>query len=306
MFVGHAFVAFALGGSLAARAGLTRYRALQFGVVAGAFALVPDVDMLYAVAGMLQADPSGVWAATAAFWDSSRAVHRAMTHSIALAVPAAVGFALAASTRRVRLAAGIPLVGLVALGWVVGGLVAAAILLLFVGAGVAVARGAAWWNIEPSRVFAAALLGLVSHPFGDLFTGSPPPLFFPIGAEVFGDRVTMLADPTLNLLAVFGLELATIWLGLFVAARLVGWSLVDAVDRRAAAGALYGAAAFVLPPPTLETSYHFVFSVLAMGSIGVISLATRVDRRQLARAAVTALTAVTLAGAAFAVVYAVA
>lgn len=306
MFVGHAFVAFALGGSLAALAGLTRYRALQFGVVAGAFALVPDVDILHAVAGMLQADPTGVWTATAAFWDSSKTVHRAMTHSIVLAVPAAVGFALAAATRRVRLAAGVPLVGLVALGWVIGGPLAAAILLLFVGAGVVVARGAAWWNVEPAMVFAAALVGLVSHPFGDLFTGSPPPLFFPIGTEVFGDRVTMLADPTLNLLAVFGLELATIWLGLFVAARLVGWSVVDAVDRRAATGALYGAAAFVLPPPTLETSYHFVFSVLAVGSIGMVSLVTRVDRRQLARAAVTALTAVTLAGAAFAIVYVVA
>nr|NIX19235.1 hypothetical protein [Actinomycetota bacterium] len=82
MFVGHAFVAFALAASLADRAGLARYRALQFGVVAGAFALVPDVDILYAVAGMVLADPAGVWSAAAAFWDSSQTVHRAMTHSI--------------------------------------------------------------------------------------------------------------------------------------------------------------------------------------------------------------------------------
>lgn len=303
MFVGHAFVAFAIAAILAERAGLSRYRALQFGVVAGAFALVPDVDILYAVTGMLQADPTDVWAATAAFWDSSQAVHRAMTHSIVLAGPAAVGFGLAASARRARLAAAVPLLGLVALGWVADGALAAAMLLLFVGAGVAVARGAARWGVAPALVLAAAAVGLVSHPFGDLFTGTPPPLFFPVSAEVLGGRVTLLADPTLNLLAVFGLELAAIWLGLLVAVGLVGWSVRDAVDPRAAAGALYGAAVFVLPPPTLETSYQFVFTVLAMGSVGAVSLVARVDRRRLARAGVTALTTVTLAGAAYAVVY---
>lgn len=306
MFVGHAFVGFALAGSLAARAGLPRYRAFQVGILAGAFALVPDVDILYAVAGMLQADPTDLWTASAAFWDSSKAVHRAMTHSVVLAVPAAIGFGLASSTRRVRLAAGIPLVGLVALGWAVAGTLDAAMLLLFVGAGVVVARVGARWGLDPGLVLAAALLGLVTHPFGDLFTGTPPPLFFPLGAEVFGDRVTLLADPTLNLLAVFGLELATIWIGLFVAARLLGWSVVEAIDRRSAVGALYGVAAFVLPPPTLETSYHFVFSVLAVGSIGAVSLGTRSDPSRIARAAVTALTAVTLAGATYALVYVVA
>ncbi|MDZ7702167.1 MAG: metal-dependent hydrolase [Halobacteriales archaeon] len=304
MFVGHAFVAFALAASVADRAGRSRYRALQFGVVAGAFALVPDVDILYAVAGVLRADPSGVWAATAAFWDSSQAVHRAMTHSLVLAVPAAIGFGLAAASRRVRLAAALPLLGLVALGWLADGALAAAMLLLFVGAGVVVARGAARWGAAPTTVLAAAAVGLLSHPFGDLFTGTPPPLFFPLGPEMFGERVTLLADPTLNLLAVFGLELAAVWVGLLVAARLVGWSVRDAIDRRAAAGALYGAAAFVLPPPTLETSYHFVFTVLAMGSLGAVSLAARVNRRRFARAGVTALTAVTLAGAAYALVYA--
>ena len=303
MFVGHAFIAFALAASLADRAGLPRYRALQFGAVAGAFALVPDVDILYAVAGTVRADPAGVWGAAAAFWDSSQAVHRAMTHSIALAVPAAVGFGLAAASGRRRLAAGVPLVGLVALGWIADGALAAAMLLLFVGAGVVVARGAARWGVQPELVAAAAALALVTHPFGDLFTGAPPPLFFPLGTEVFGDRVTLLADPTLNLLAVFGLELLAIWAGVVVAARLAGWSIVDAIDPRAAAGGLYGAAAFVLPPPTLETSYHFVFSVLAMGSLGAVSLVAAVDRGRLARAGVTALTAVSLAGLAYTLVY---
>lgn len=302
MFVGHAFVAFALGAAGAARLGSSRRRALLFGVAAAAFATVPDVDMLYAVVGLLRADPSGVWAATAAFWDSSRAVHRAVTHSLVLAGPAAVGFALAAG-RRARLAAALPLAGLVGLGWVAQGPLAAGMLLVFAGAGVAVAVTAARHGLGGRAVLLAALLGLLSHPFGDLFTGSPPPLFYPVGPVVFGERVTLLAEPTLNLLGVFGLELAAIWLGVGVAARLTGWSPSRVVDRRAAGGALYGAAAFVLPPPTLETSYHFVFSVLAVGTVGAAPLARRPRRRQVAAAVVTGLAAVTFAWAAYVLVY---
>lgn len=302
MFVGHAFIAFALAAGFATWRGVGRERALLFGVVAGGFAVVPDVDILYAVLGLWQANPGDVWSATAAFWDSSRAVHRAMTHSLVLAWPAAVGFALAAD-RRWRVAAVVPLAGLVALGWAVDGLLAGAMLLLFGLAGSGVALGARRLGIEGRAVLLAALVGLLTHPFGDLFTGTPPPLFYPLGPEVFGERVSLLADPTLNLLGVFGLELATIWLGVAVAARLLDWPLFPAVDRLAGLGALYGAAAFVLPPPTLETSYHFVFSVLAVGSVGAVSPTWPFRGRLLYRRAVTALAAVTLAWAASVVVY---
>lgn len=302
MFVGHAFVAFAIGAAAAARVGVSRRQALLFGLAAGAFATVPDVDMLYAVVGLLRADPSGVWAATAAFWDSSQAVHRAVTHSLVLAGPAAVGFALAAD-RRYRLAAAGPLAGIVTLGWLVQGALAAGLLLLFVMAGVAVALAASRHGLGHRAVLLAALLGLGTHPFGDLFTGTPPPLLYPVGPAMVGERLVLEADPTLNLLGVFAIELAAIWLGVAVAARFAGLSLAAAIDWRAAAGGLYGAAALVIPPPTLETSYHFVFSVLAVGTVGVTPLADRVDRRQMAKTAITGLAAVTLAGGAYALVY---
>ncbi len=306
MIAGHAPIAFAIAAGGAAWLGVERRRALLFGLAAGAFAVVPDVDMLYALFGVLQADPTGVWTATAAFWDSSRAVHRAMTHSLVLAVPAAFGFALAAGGRRAQVAASVPLVGLVALGWFVEGTLAAAMLALFAGAGVAVGRAAAGTGLEPRAVLLAALVGLGTHPFGDFFTGSPPPLAYPLSPEAFGGRVTLAADPTLNLLAVFGLELAAVWLGVVVAARLLGWSVRDAVDRRVTAGAAYGAAVFVLPPPTMEASYHFVFSVLAVGTVGAGPLVGSVARERLARAAVSGIAAVTLAVAAYALIYAVA
>lgn len=303
MIVGHAFVAFAIGALAASRLGASRDRALRFGLVAGAFAVVPDVDLLAAVAGLVVAHPAGVWTGVHAFWDASKGVHRAVTHSLVVAVSAALGVALAAGRRGRRLAA-VPLAGLVALGWSAGGALDAAVLGTFVVAGVSVA----WWGtrlgLGRRAVLLAALLGLMSHPFGDLFTGTPPPLFFPLGPAVFGHRVTLLADPTLNLLAVFGLELGTVWLGTLVAGRLLDWSVVDAIDRRAALGALYGAAVLVLPPPTMAISYPFVFSVVAVGAVGVVPLAGRFDRRAVARAAATGLAAITLAGGAYALGYA--
>lgn len=303
MFVGHAFVAFALAAAGAAWLGVDTRRAMWFGIVAGAFAVVPDVDMAYAVLGLLQADSANMWAATAAFWDASKAVHRAVTHSLVVALPAAAGFALAVDRRWWPMAA-VPLAGIVALGWFVEGTLAAAMLLLFVLAGVAVATVGSRLGFGRNAVLLAALVGLGSHPFGDLFTGTPPPLLYPIGPAVFGERVALMPEPTLNLLGVFALELAAIWAGVAVAARLSGWSLTEAIDRRAAVGALYGAAVLVLPPPTLETSYHFVFSVLAVGTVGASTLAGRPDRQQVVRAGLTGLAAVTLAGGAYALGYA--
>jgi len=53
MFLGHGLAAFAIAASVAARRGWRGERALAVGLVAGLFATLPDVDMLYAVAGLL-------------------------------------------------------------------------------------------------------------------------------------------------------------------------------------------------------------------------------------------------------------
>jgi hypothetical protein len=115
----------------------------------------------------------------------------------------------------------------------------------------------------------------------------------------------MLAgDPTLHLLGAFGIELATIWLAAAVFVRLRGEHLFVHVDRRASLGASYAAAAVVLPAPTLDVSYHFVFTVLAVGAVGVLTwrrpFAVADDRL---RAGLTGLAAVTLAWAAYGLAY---
>lgn len=284
MMVGHALLAFALVAGALSLAGYARERALTVGLVAGGFAAVPDADMAYAFVGLLGADYGSAFAVTESFWATSTVVHRSVTHSLVVAVPAAVAFALwtagasslrtAPGTASDRLGRGTALraagaalaLGLVAgAHWITGPL-AAVVMAAFVLAGLLVATLAdAYGDLGPHAVFGAALVGLWSHPWGDLLTGEPPRLLYPLSESVLVERLALSTDPTLHLLGAFGFELATIWLAAVVYCRLSERSLPAYVRRRAALGAAYGAAAPLIDPPTLAVSYHFVFTILAVG-----------------------------------------
>jgi len=273
MMVGHAMLAFALGAAVAARWWPCE-RALAFGVVAGAFATVPDVDMLYAAFGLAQAGLGGlmgVWEMSAAFWGSSRLVHRAVTHSLVVGTIAAAAFAGSATDRdRFRAVSTLLLAGLLVVAFAESGLLGGAIMLAFLIGGVVIATVAARkTDLGPRGLLAAALLGLLSHPFGDVFTGGPPRFFYPFDVVVLTRRVTVLADPTLNLLAIFAIELATLWLAGYVYLHVTGRDLLKHVDARAAVGVAYALAVVAMPAPTLQVSYHFVFTILALAIVGV-------------------------------------
>ncbi|WP_227354472.1 metal-dependent hydrolase [Haladaptatus salinisoli] len=269
MMVGHALLAFALAALVAARFWPAE-RALAFGAVAGAFATVPDVDMVYALVGLAQAGFGGVWQMTAAFWASSHLVHRAVTHSLVVGAIAAPAFVWATGDRRRKALAAVVLAALVWLSLAESGVLGAGVMLVFVVAGAAVARvAAARTDLGPRALVLAAAFGLLSHPFGDLFTGEPPQFLYPFDAVLLDSRLALLGEPTLNLLAIFALELATAWLAVVTYFRLRDQRLREHVHGRAALGAGYALAALVLPAPTLSVSYHFVFSVLAVSVVGV-------------------------------------
>jgi len=102
-----------------------------------------------------------------------------------------------------------------------------------------------------------------------VFTGGPPRFFYPVDVVVLTERVTILADPTLNLLAIFAIELATLWLAGSVYLRVTDRVLLTHIDARAAVGVAYALAVVLMPAPTLQVSYHFVFSILALAIVGV-------------------------------------
>lgn len=317
MMVGHAMVAFAISAVVAARLGYDRRATLAVGVVAGLFATLPDVDMLYALFGVLQwlvsATPAsvgtGVWDVTGAFWSSSTVVHRAVTHSLVVAVPAALAFTWAAADRVHRIGATLSLSALVVVSYLVSGPLGASVMLVFALGGVALSRAVAERTDLPARArFAAALFGLASHPFGDLFTGTPPEFLYPFRAELLSGRIALLADPTLNLVGVFALELATICLALAVYCRLTDRDVRRYVHARSTLGVAYAIAAVILPAPTLDVSYHFVFTVLAVGLVGVTPRTRPVHRPTVdadaaLAAALTAGAAIALAIAAYTVAY---
>jgi membrane-bound metal-dependent hydrolase YbcI (DUF457 family) len=313
MFVGHALLAFALVAGVAARRGWSPSRALSLGVIAGAFAAVPDVDIAYAFVGLVGAH-GGPLALASSFWSAGSVVHRAVTHSLVVApiVAAAAALWVAAGrpTARRRSLSALSLLGLsglVVLTTVESGVLGGAVMAVFAVAVLGLATGVRRrTTAAPRHVFAAALVGLVTHPFGDLFTGTPPTMLYPVDVPVVADRVVLASDPTLHLLAAFGLELAVVWAAVAVFCWLVG--LRPSVEPRATLGAGYAASVFLIPAPTLDLSYPFVFSVLAVGSLGVFPRVRLRSESALAvpdrtTALLTGLTAVTVAWAAYGAAY---
>lgn len=308
MFLGHGLLAFALAAALARWAGWPVERAIAVGLLAGGFGLAPDVDMLYAPVGVLGA--ASLLGAADGFWTASTAVHRTVTHSVVVGAAAALAAGLwaraTAPSRAAAVAIGGGSVAVAALGGPLDGLVMAA----FAVAVLALAALGRHLGFAPATVGAAALLGLCTHPFGDLFTGEPPALLYPLDVTLVAERVVLHPDPTLHLLGALGLELATAWLAVGVLLWLLDRPLGEHVTPRAGLGVAFGSAAFVLPPPTLEASYHFVFPLLGTSVACALGLRPATWRALWARrrrhwlaAAVTGLAAVTLAAAAYALLY---
>jgi hypothetical protein len=308
MLVGHAALAFALAALVTARLVVSAERALLVGAAAGAFAVTPDFDMGYAFVGVVTADTLAPSVLLDSFWDAGLVVHRGMTHSLVVGGVTAVGFGLLASPRPGRAAGAVGLAGLVAATLALVGPLEAGVMASFVVAGGAVTAGALWLGLTRRAVLGAALVGVLTHPFGDLFTGTAPVLLYPLEGRHLPERVMLFDEPTLHLLGAFGIELATVWAALLVLLWLQGRPVRQHIHNRAVVGVTYGAAVLALPPPTLDVSYHFVFSVLAVGSVGAtvdLPLPTLRDRETQYTVALTALAAITLAWASYAVVYAV-
>lgn len=267
MFVGHGLVAFTIGTLAATRLGADRDRALQFGVFAALFAFVPDVDIAYAPVGLLLQSAQTI--TPTVFWDTANVIHRGPTHSLVFGGVLAIGVALFATDRRLGHVIGMAVIaGLVVVGGLTGGGAVAGITAVYAIAGVAVAVGARYRGVSASGVLAVASVGLLSHPFGDLFTGTPPPFFYPFDAVLVSHRIALHPDPTLHLLAAFLIEIGTVWLGIWTYTRSHGVSIRQLLHPRAGLGTGYSGAIFVVPPPTIHNASVFVFSVLALSVIG--------------------------------------
>lgn len=302
MFIGHGLLAFTLVAALVWRVGPDPRRALALGAVAGLFATAPDVDVVYGLAG-LAGGVAGPEAVLGTFFETGNVTHRGPTHSLIVGAIAAAAFGLLRVDAAPYRAAGLAgLGGVIALVITTGTWLDAGVTAIFVLVGIAIVAGARRLDVGARAVAATAAVGLLSHPFGDLFTGTPPDLLYPFDTAVVGGQIALHADPTIHLLATFALELAIVWAAVVTTLRLTGRDVGGLIDRKAAAGVAYGAGAVMIPAPTVASAEPFVFSVLAVGAVGAAPAAARLQPA-LARAVVSALATVTCAAGAYAVVY---
>ncbi|WP_255193887.1 metal-dependent hydrolase [Natronobeatus ordinarius] len=289
MYLGHALLAFALAAPVARWAGLERRRALLVGVVAGVYGMVPDIDMWHTVYVIARAGPTNVFPTTEYVWPESWIVHRTLTHSLltgGLAVLVVFGFSDAYRRRTTTplWSAALPAIGSMLL---IGLLVAVALstdellglvtMGLFLGASLAVA----WWalrrGLTPLEVSGAAAVGILSHPFGDVWMGHPPAFLYPLSSEPPIDRLYFSAEPTYNLLVAFGIEVTLGIVAALVAVRLTGRTVRETMHPVALAGFGYAGAVSFVPPPTFQLAYGFAAGVVAVGSIlGAVATVHRV------------------------------
>lgn len=119
---------------------------------------------------------------------------------------------------------------------------------------------------------------------------------------LIGERLSLSPEPTLHLLGAMGIELATIWLAALIFCSLTGQQLRQHIEPWAVLGVGYIGAVLAIPPPTLETSYQFVFSILA---VGAGSATPRLVPRRVdwLAAGVTALAAITVGALVYTVAY---
>jgi membrane-bound metal-dependent hydrolase YbcI (DUF457 family) len=304
VFIGHGLLAFVVVALLAWRMDVAPRRALALGAIAALFGTLPDIDVVYGLVG-LAGGVSGPGAVLGTFFETGNVVHRGPTHSLVVGAIAAGAFGLVCHRdHRLRTAGLAMLAGVVALVGATGTSLDTAVTLLFAVAGVGIVALARRLAIGPLGVAATAAAGLLSHPFGDLMTGEPPALLFPFDVSLFESHVALHPDPTVHLLAAFAIELTIVWLAFLTYLRLGDRDPWAAIDKRAIAGIGYGGAAVVIPAPTLSAADPFVFSVLAVGAIGVAPLPARY-RTAVPRAIGTGIAAVTLAALAYGVVYVV-
>lgn len=276
MIAGHFFLAFSIAALISYYVGYGSEEALEIGLFAALFALLPDIDILYAfkeVAVLLASDTSVF---VDSFWSASSEVHRGFSHSLVTGLVASAAFTFYHRNRSRYVAAGIGVTALVA-GAFLGGFLTSALTVLYAAAGVLISE-AAVERIDGRGFAGAVLIGLMLHPFGDLFTGTPPGLLHPFSLELIGSRLVIVQEPVFNLLSLFLVELTAIALALGSFSYIRGIDLMSEVSPLSFMTLAFGAAYFLIPEPSLSSSYYFVYGLTSLSLFAAVLSVSRPEK----------------------------
>lgn len=263
MIVGHAALGFLVAALAAYYMDIDPDRCLAIGIFAATFAALPDIDLVFASGEILTIFSSGGGAFIDSFWEASESFHRGITHTLVGLVLSAVAFTFYRERARTEIAAGMVFLS-AAFGFVLGGLLSAAIMTVFSMAGIFITHLSTNYLGRKEFVL-AAFIGLVSHPFGDIFTGVPPDFLFPLGLNLLESRIVLNQDPVLNLLSVLLLELFILFMAVLTAIMLKEDDLRSHLTPAPLLGIFYVPMYFFIPQPTLSSAYVFVFLAVTLG-----------------------------------------
>lgn len=274
MFIGHEVSAFVLAASIAVVAGVKQSRALTIGMIAGCFGVLPDLDIFYAAVSYLFAIGQGTAIGWNAFWGIANNVHRIVTHPLPVAVTGAlIAWTVATivsgnSNRRTPILAvgtggGIMLIAVSYFESV--GLEAAAVAIIYFATIAVVGLYlSTQTKVSTQWIGVAAGVGLIIHPFGDVFMAVPPPLFAPFRFDTFLTRIVLSTHSTINLLAITAVEILIVWVGVLTATYLSNSDMSSMAHPTVVVGALYGLLGFVLPTPTMADAHLFGFTIVPL------------------------------------------
>jgi membrane-bound metal-dependent hydrolase YbcI (DUF457 family) len=261
MIVGHFFLAAALTGLIAHYRGLEAESCLKLALVAGTLALLPDLDVLYSMKEITALFTSGFYSFTDSFWTASETVHRGLTHSLATLVLTSAAAILYHRTRSKPLAgATVVLTALISL--YLESILTAAIMGAFSLGTILIVDKMKGYSTE--NIITALTAGLIIHPFGDVFTGTPPNFLYPLDVQLLASRIALFEDPVLNFFLILTLEIAAIWAAVKMYSTVKSRSIPESLKPLLLIGVGYPVLGNLVNTPTMSTGYQFVFSVILL------------------------------------------
>lgn len=263
MIVGHSFLAFVIAAFVLWRfTDVEPEKIIAMSAFAGLFALVPDIDIIYAWKEIVLLFSSGFTNFADSFWATSSLTHRGVTHTLLAGTVGATAFSMY-FWRQKRHVALLSAGMLFMTGLLIGTGLEAVLMLAYAGLGLLLTRLASE-HMDLGEFAAVSAFGLLSHPFGDIFTGVPPQMFFPFTPGILETRIFFFQAPVLNLLAVFSIELSLMAAGLAVYSMVSGANILQRLHPAVMGGFLFGLVAPFIPPPTLGSPYVFVSSLVGL------------------------------------------
>jgi len=294
MFIGHFALSFLLIYFLLdVCTNVETKQVIRLSLISGIYGLVADLDIIFAfVETLLFVSETGN-ITIEAFWNISRKFHRKSTHSLVVGLLSIIGIVIqfiyiddvAKPYENITIDYGISilfggLIGMLTGNFARGVLVSG----LFVFCILSVTRVILYKTLfNKNIVLVSAFVGILSHPFGDVFTGTPPNFFYPL-YDIHFERIVLFTNETLNISALFLIENLLFVLFMLIYADSKDIKINITYITFSAAIASGGVLSYFITSPSIDEPYKFVSGILLLTSGYIIITSYKRDVRYLFRA----------------------